>query len=297
MLQPDLNDIIKYFRSILSKNISTAALSWLDKNIESIHASENDKSLFTGFSIAPRHVGKSKLTFSEEDLQQARNLHPGFNPANFSADQATRVVLLLCSYKNDSASFINKIEKILGTADIQEQVAIYSSLPLLPYAEKMSARAADGLRTNITAIFEAIALENPYPSEHLSEAAWNQMVVKAIFTNRPLYKIYGFDDRRNAALADMLSDFAHERWAAGRTVTPELWRATTPFLLTGVLWDDIDKILKSDNPLEVEAGCLACSESTLEDAKLRLAKYPSIKSQIESKQLSWNILGKKVEGN
>ena len=88
--------------------------------------------------------------------------------------------------------------------------------PLLPYPEHFIDLAIDGLRSNITSVFNAIALHNPYPADYFAEAAWNQMVLKAVFVDSPLSHIQGLDARANDKLARMLGDYAHERWAAGR---------------------------------------------------------------------------------
>ncbi|MDQ3394753.1 MAG: EboA domain-containing protein [Bacteroidota bacterium] len=270
------------------------ALSWVNKSIEKINSNDDDKDLFTCFSMASRWTGKDRLNIDTAELEQAKSIKEGFNPLHFSADQATRILLLLSSYKNDNEKFAKKLDKILSVADIPEKVAIYSSLPFLPDPDKFSGLAADGLRTNITEVFDSIVLNNPYPMEYLPENAWNQMVLKAIFTNRPLYKIYGFDKRKNKALANMLSDFAHERWAAGRGITPELWRATGPFL-DEYLFTDIEKIIASENIYETEAACLACTESHFDETHKLLAKYPGIREDIARGKLNWDILGKKLE--
>ena len=78
-------------------------------------------------------------------------------------------------------------------------------------------------------VFEAVAHNNPYPSEVFAEDAWNHMVVKALFIGSSLWPIQGLDARGNPHLARMLVDFAQERWAAGRPVSAELWRCVAPY--------------------------------------------------------------------
>ncbi len=73
-----------------------------------------------------------------------------------------------------------------------------------------------------------MAHRNPYPSERFAENRWNHMVLKAIFVGSPLHPIQGLDARANPPLARMLCDYAHERWAAGRPVSPELLRCVGP---------------------------------------------------------------------
>jgi hypothetical protein len=82
----------------------------------------------------------------------------------------------------------------------------------------------------MTGVFEAIALNNPYPSEVFDEAAWNDFILKAIFIGAELAPILGLQQRANAPLARMLVDYMAERQAAGRSITPELWPLVEPFL-------------------------------------------------------------------
>jgi hypothetical protein len=81
------------------------------------------------------------------------------------------------------------LDQLFGTADVGEQTALYLSLPLLPYAASFKHRASEGIRTNMTVVFNAIALDNPYAAEFMEEAAWNQLVLKAIFVGSPLHRI------------------------------------------------------------------------------------------------------------
>jgi len=114
---------------------------------------------------------------------------------------------------------------------------------------------------NMTVVFDAVALNNPYPAAFLAEPAWNQMVLKGIFMSRPLYRMFRLEERRNDTLARMVSDFSHERWAASRKVTPEVWRLTAPFLAAHqVLRDDISTALQSADTLHQEAAVLALHE-------------------------------------
>ena len=89
-------------------------------------------------------------------------------------------------------------------------------------------QVGEGLRTSMRAVFEAIAHRSPFPKENFSEDRWNHMVLKALFIGSTLAPIQGLDERANPTLAEISADYAHERWAAGRPVTPELWRCIGP---------------------------------------------------------------------
>jgi hypothetical protein len=182
------------------------------------------------------------------------------------------------------------LNKVFSTADLQELVTLYAALPLLPYPEQHVKRAAEGVRTTMTQVFDAIALDNPYPHDYLPEEAWNQLVLKSVFNVRPLYRIYGLDARRNEHLAHMLVDYAHERWAAGRTLTPELWRMVGPYLQAGHL-ADIQRLFQSPETIQHEAAALALAECPLPEAKQMLRDKPELEENITSGSLNWQIIG------
>nr|AOW70738.1 hypothetical protein [Monodopsis sp. MarTras21] len=115
------------------------------------------------------------------------------------------------------------IENLFKTADINELVALYKSFPYLPQPQKFLFRAQEGARSNINLLFDAIALNNPYPMNFFNENSWNQLILKAFFIESDVKQIIGIERRANSSLVTLLTDFASEKSAAGRTVDPELW--------------------------------------------------------------------------
>ena len=77
------------------------------------------------------------------------------------------------------------------------------ALPLLPDAGRFLAIALDACRTSTQPIFEAVACENPYPGAHFPADAFNQMVLKAVFTEVALVRILGLERRITPDLVRM----------------------------------------------------------------------------------------------
>jgi hypothetical protein len=184
---------------------------------------------------------------------------------------------------------VNQLESLFKAADMNEQVALYGSMALLAFPRRFTSRCSEGVRTNMAVVLEAVALDNPYPSEYLDEGPWNQLVLKAFFMQMPVGRIIGLDARANAALARMLADYARERFAAGRPVDPLLWRPVGRFI-DGEIFPLIETLLESNSEAEVKAASLACSESTYEPAARLLNSYPQYKKKMEEGQLSWQSL-------
>lgn len=281
-------------KKLLAKSTSDQGIEWLTQKMDLVSSdSAKDKDLFLAFSAAPRFVGKRKLTVTDAEMEQANRIRKGFNPGRWTADQAARTLLLLSLPARDADAFVKKVETLFSTADMGELVALYGSLPLLPYPDKFRERAAEGVRTNMGDVYEAVALENPYPAEFMEEDPWNQLVLKTLFVGKPLYRIYGIDERSNAKLARMLTDYAHERWAAGRTVSPELWRPVGPFIDESNL-KDIQKLFSQTNETEREAAALACAQSNYIPARELLEAHPELKQKVESGEISWSQIGSKA---
>jgi hypothetical protein len=80
--------------------------------------------------------------------------------------------------------------------------------------------------------------------------------LKCLFVGSPLYLVHGLDGRVNADLAQMLCDFAHERWAAHRPVSPELWRAVGP-LADGAMLVDLERVIATGTEAERAGAALS----------------------------------------
>ncbi len=225
----EINQVTSLLFSWLKETSTTESLAWLARKIAVINKTATQKTLFTAFSAVPRYLGKTPLNLVVSELQAANQLIPGWKPINWTVDQVGRTLLLLSFNSEDKYRYVATVDKILAAADVGETIAVYQSLPLLPHPEMFCLRAAEGVRTNMTSVFNAVALNNPYPAEYLDDLAWNQMVLKALFVGTPLYAIYGLERRNNQQLCQMLIDYANERLAAKRTVSPELWELIAPF--------------------------------------------------------------------
>jgi hypothetical protein len=188
------------------------------------------------------HASAAELTFIENTASPVRlfvSAHRGISrqpvvmdallgfPSVWTLDRMVRVYALM---KMEAA----QVESLWDTAEINEAVALYSSLFYLEHAERWILRATDAVRSNIGDVFDALAFENLYPEAYFSEAQWNQLVLKCIFNDKGIHRIRGLERRKNAALAQSISDFAHERWAAGRHVPPQVWRLVQGFVDEGI---------------------------------------------------------------
>jgi hypothetical protein len=121
----------------------------------------------------------------------------------------------------------------------------------------------------------------------LDEAAWNQMVLKALFIGAPLWPIQRLDERANPSLARMLCDYAHERWAAHRPVSPELWRGVGRHADAQAL-HDLKRVLETGTDLERRAGALAFADCPAPEAAAVLSAWPALTAEIGSGRLTWN---------
>ena len=220
-IQVNKEILSKFLENLLNRQLESSASEWFASKLSQLQKDHKTRDLFLTFSAIPRFLGNQPLNLSEEDKQQAQEIRSGLSLEEWTLSQAARV-LTITSFPHDSPEgYLKILDQIFSTAEVNELVALYSALPLLPYPEKLQARAAEGVRTNMSVVFDSVVLNNPYPCDYLDESAWNQMVLKALFMERPLYKIYGLENRSNDQLSKMISNYAHERWAAGRTTSPK----------------------------------------------------------------------------
>jgi hypothetical protein len=275
----------------LRRQLQGDAADWLEAQALAVGGVESDRALFLAISLVHRRIGKADLALSATDIAAAEAARPGWRPAGWSLDQAARVFLLLTA-GGSGARFAERLEQLFATADVGELIAFYRGLPLYPEQPRYIERAAEGVRTNMRAVFEAVAHNNPYPSEQFSESRWNQMVVKALFIGSTLYPIEGVERRWNPDLVRMLCDYAHERWSAGRTVSYELWRGVGRYADEAAI-DDLARVLGSGAPVERQAAALALGESLHREAATILGRDPTLAAAVRGHQISWEALAAK----
>lgn len=236
----------------LDRRLDPEAARWLRDALASLAGGGSDRDLYRSISLAARKLGKAPLALDAAERADAGQARAGWDPSPWTVDQAARVRLLLAT-GSAADVFVRRLDQLCASADLDELVAFYRGLPLYPDPPRHRLRAAEGLRSSMKVVFEAVAQRNPYPAEELPEPAWNQMVLKALFVGSTLDPIVGLDRRANPALARMLADYARERWAARRPVSPELWRCVGPFA-SGALLDDLARALDQGDAAERDAA-------------------------------------------
>ncbi|WP_051349919.1 EboA domain-containing protein [Dyadobacter alkalitolerans] len=277
-----MSDIIKQnLWDIIVLNTSESEAEWLQNR-----AASSRMDLMTAFVAAPRFLSK-KIISINQDQQFALNAEiPGFSVEGWSLVRLARVWLLTQLDPSDKEEYVKNIETLFDTAEMNELVALYAALPVLSYPDQWLFRATDAVRSNMGFVFDAIALYNPYPEKHFSELAWNQLVLKTIFNDKPIHFIEGLDNRANEKLAMTLSDFAHERWVAGRSVPAQVWRLAGRFMNTTLL-ADMQHLFDSEHVDDRKAAALACNDSSLAPAHYLLAKYIDLEKSVKSGALTW----------
>ncbi len=274
----------------IQRQAPEVASAWFGEQLEKLKSDPSDRFLDIALGMIPRRLGKDDLAVSETDLNAARSARPGWDPRGWSIDAAARIVLL-CSLNGDGERFAKRFSRLCQSADVSEAIALYLGLPLYPSPELLESQAAEGLRTNMRAVFEAVAHNSPFPREQFSQNRWNHMVLKALFVDSKLTPIQGLDERANPELARILVDYAHERWAAGRPVTPELWRCVGPFADSAEILADLEQVAKSDEAAQQKAAALALSASPAPEAKRLLGEMdPAIVKAVADGQLTWDSL-------
>lgn len=274
-------------REWIGRRLNAEQLGWIDERLGKIASSDRAGDLAISVGLAPRKLGKSDLNVTADEARDMAASRPGIDVSGWSVDQAARVLFVLVSYRGDDAAFPARLNQLFQTGEISEHIALLQGLPLYPAARELIPRAAEGIRSAMQPVFEAVAHKNPYPNEQFDEAQWNQMVLKSLFIGSTLAPIQGLDARRNADLAATLMDYVHECWAAGRDVSPELWRCVGPFARPRDIVD-LAKALNSPNTAESTAAALALSECPLADAQDTLNSKPELLAAIGNGRITWN---------
>ena len=272
----NLSELIKEYclKQIQDEKIK----NWLDQKLNMI---KSDQEFFISFALVNKKIPRDHLRPTLEQKKNFHRLNSEFTIENWRLDQLCRLSLLM----NYPLLNLRNLTKLISVADTQEQITIYKSIFYLENASQYTPLVVDGIRTNIIDIFDAIALKNLYPTKYFSEDQWNQMVLKAIFMERPIYQIKDIDLRRNEKLAHILFDYARERWAASRLVTPELWRMIRGYLTKDQFLEMKKQMGESINPHQ-ESMLKLIQESKLYNTQQWLNVH-----SVQLENISWDKIG------
>jgi hypothetical protein len=219
-----MEDVDGMLINILEARLSPEGYSWLHTKGIALRDEEKAAPINRIFAQVPRFASKVLVGGAEAPVQRVKEIMPGYDMRDWTLETLCRVWLLLQVPSGKKADYVSVIDSLFIGAEVNELLALYKAFPLLHYPEQWIRRCEEGIRSNIGSVLEAIMYHNPYPAEYLSEAAWNQMILKAFFTEKDVAQIYGLKRRINPALEATLADYVQERLAAGRSVNPEIYK-------------------------------------------------------------------------
>ena len=232
---------------------------WLRGKCEEIRKANSPSGFFFSFGLWHQQVKAESQTLALDATDQ----FPELNLIQWTASELGRAALMTAIPVEHNEDWL---WQLVTASDINEQIAIYKGLYLLENAADFQRIVSEGIRTNMASVFDAIALNNPFAKNHLDEPSWNQMVLKGIFMDRPIFHIIGLDERNNERLQLALVDYIHERWSAHRNVNPELWRLLAPSM-DATLFEELKALFGRSDSLEQEFIAKAMRESNLATAK------------------------------
>ncbi|MET6999973.1 EboA domain-containing protein [Chitinophaga defluvii] len=285
----DYGSVSALLYAIIKENSTSKANDWITQRLQVTQETGALQQFNLTFTAIPRFTGKNIIRVTEEELAILEAAIPGFTVYGWTLDALTRAWWLLQLPVTSQQAYEQAIEGLFNAAEMNELVALYNALPLLAWPEMWQLRTAEGIRSNIGIVLSAIMLHNPYPAKYLEEPAWNQLIMKAFFTDKPVQFIIGLDARANVTLANILFDFAHERQAAGRPVNPMQWRLIAPFI-NADNFPDIERLWHSENNIEKEAAALVCAKSNYPPAQALLQQATVLRDEIAAGKLSWDTI-------
>jgi hypothetical protein len=189
----------------LEARATPEGLNWLREASAAVAA--DPAALRTRFPMVGRKVGREPL---EE----------GADPADLFAwtiDDAARVLLLVAAGERAEA----ELADLYRFGDAAERRGVLRALPYLDIEDRGLGLVDDAIRTNDTRLIAAAL--GPYATQHLTDAQYDQAIIKCVFVGVPITPLDGVPERVTPEASRMLGAFVHERVAAGRDLPPEVW--------------------------------------------------------------------------
>lgn len=137
---------------------SEQCLKWFEQKASLLNGKQEEKDLYMAFSIAPRALGKEYRKPVQKSL-----LVRDVQIQGMEAGEVVRILLLLAFQGKDKEDYIRVVTTVFHTADLKELELLYRAINLLPFSEDLGELAAEGVRSNMVSVFDAISQNNSYP--------------------------------------------------------------------------------------------------------------------------------------
>lgn len=160
-----------------------------------------------------------RAAFTREFSSAGRRLGEGAH--------AARVELLVQAAREVGGEAVALVDECWRRGDNDERRAVLRALERLPEPERFVPLAVGACRLNVVPVFEAVACDNGFAARWFPDAAFNQMVLKALFVGVAIDRIVGLAGRVTPELERMAAAYASERRAAGRPVSDDTERLAT----------------------------------------------------------------------
>lgn len=213
-------------------HVRDAEWQWLVGRLDRIAADPEPSLIARVFTSIPRNL-KSVDKQVRISLKAPESLGRNGLPLlvmDWPLVRLLRVWMLMHIPRLEQAAYVQLIERLFAYGEMEELTALYAALPVYHYPDAWHQRCAEGIRSNMGTVRDAVVVGNAYPSAYLSDAEWNQLVLKAFFTDTDIHGIIGLEARNNERLAEALVDYAYELHAAKRPINPMLWKLVAPFM-------------------------------------------------------------------
>jgi len=255
-----MTDIDGMLGRLLQGRLTRTAQDWLAHAEAEISEGTSDLRFTSLLSLASRHTPRAMLDPTADECSAAAAALAGWNPERWQLLETARAALILARTDLDQPTAVTALEDAFLCADEGELRAFYRTLPLLPEPERFRTRMAEACRSNMTSVFEAATCDNPFPVQFFDDIAWHQLVIKAVFIEAPVWRVYGLDTRLDPELTRMTLDLIDEKRSAGRPVPIQAWICLGPHGGERAL-TSIEAELESSNEQSQRAAILALARA------------------------------------